>query len=110
MKKVLHESAGFCLLMLLLCVPLQSSEATEPSAAWKQEQREYRQATKGAKRISIHQAFSLFKSGSALLISADQPEYYELKHIVGGINIPFEKFEHIKLKVPKTTPILIYCR
>ncbi len=78
--------------------------------SWQRQQKEYRQQTKQAKRISVAKAYAVFKSGKALLISVDPPGYYKRQHILGSINIPSEKFKKAKLKVPKSKIILLYCR
>lgn len=75
-----------------------------------QEYYEFLEATKDAKRITIDEAYSIYKSGKALLISVDRPEYYKSRHIFGSINIPVDELKKTKLNVPKDQTILIYCR
>ncbi|MBN1546071.1 MAG: rhodanese-like domain-containing protein [Syntrophaceae bacterium] len=78
--------------------------------SWRRQQQQYREQTKGAKRISAAQAFSLYSSGKTVLISVDGKEYYKERHILGSINIPFEKLEKSRLKLPKETLLLLFCR
>ena len=85
-----------------------SGEITDPSL--KKQQREYREETKDAKRITIYEAYAIYKSGKALLISLDESEYYGRQRIVGSVNIPLSKLERINLKVPTTQLLLLYCR
>jgi len=76
------------------------------------EERKIRKMTKGAKRISAFEAYQLYKTGKALLISVDYPGNYKDRHIVGSINISHDKivFQKLRLKIKKSTPILLYCR
>lgn len=108
--KTMQKHIIYCLFPILVLVGLRSIGAAEQSDNWKKQQREYRQETEDARRIDTYAAFNIFRSGKALLISADSPEYYKRRRIVGSINIPEAKFGDVKLKVPKDTPIIIYCR
>jgi rhodanese-related sulfurtransferase len=70
----------------------------------------YRNQTKNVMRISPQQARSIYNKGGALLISVDQADYYKMEHIIGSINIPLETLKKVKLKVPKSQPLILYCR
>ena len=85
-----------------------SGEITDPSV--KKQEREYREATKDAKRITIHEAYAIYKSGKAVLISVDEEEYYRRIRILGSVNIPLRKLEKVNLNLPKIKILLLYCR
>jgi len=70
----------------------------------------FREETKNAKRIGIQEAFNIYKSGKAILISVDGASYYKSRHILGAINIPYEILEKVELNYPKDRKILFYCR
>ena len=78
---------------------IQISNAWGPEdESWRRQQYNYRKQTKGAKRIDIYAAYSLYKSGKAILISVDSPDYFKRRHIVGSINVPIDKLHKINLK------------
>lgn len=104
--------------------PLSTAKAETPSSFIQQreqlrkqreqlkEEREIRRASKGAKRISVYNAYQIYKSGKALLISVDYPGTYKHRRILGSINIPIDAIKYGKrnLKIPKNVPVLLYCR
>ena len=100
-----------CIFLLLISyIPGQVAIAKQRN----EEYYEFLQATTDAKRIPIDEAYKIYQSGEAILISVDGSEYFEARHIVGAINIPYDKLERImekgELNVPKDKPVLLYCR
>ena len=69
-----------------------------------------REITKNAKRIDIREAFDIYKSGKAILISVDEAPHYKSIHILGAINIPEGMLKKVQLNYPKEQTILLYCR
>jgi hypothetical protein len=76
------------------------------------EEYQIRKRTSAVKRISIYQAYAIYKSGKALLISVDYPGTYKHRRIIGSINIPIDTIKYGKrpLKLPTKISILLYCR
>lgn len=62
--------------------------------------------------ISVKEADSLFKSGSALFIDARHEFDYENGHIRGAVNVPLKQFdkqpERVK-KLPRDMVLVTYC-
>lgn len=76
---------------------------------------EYLKLTKDAKRITTSEAYEIFETGKAWLISVDSPAVYAERRILGAINIPATKIDEIfekggEIKIPKDDMILLYCR
>lgn len=62
--------------------------------------------------ISVKEADSLFKSGTALFIDARHQFDYENGHIVGAVNLPlklFDKEQDRVKKLPKDVTLITYC-
>ena len=78
--------------------------------SWREQQQKYRQQTRLAKRIDIYNAFRLYNSGKALLISVDSEEYYARSRIVGSIHLPSDKIARLNVKKMKNKILLLYCR
>ncbi len=67
----------------------------------------------GGLTISLDEAKELFFSHSALFLDARPKEFYELGHIAGAKNLPYEEFEskfpEVMKEVDKGTMIITYC-
>lgn len=63
--------------------------------------------------ISPEDAEVLFFAGTAVFLDARSPEFYELGHIQGAYNLPWEDFEayfdSVMTNIPPDTPIITYC-
>ena len=75
----------------------------------KEEERRIREDTKAARRITPEEAYLMYKTGKAFLISVDDAPYFKQYRILGTINIPWDKFEKGEFKLPKHQPIILYC-
>lgn len=95
--------------ILLLCPPYPVW-ATSENASHEDIVNEYREETQSAKRIGIQEAFEIYKSGKAILISVDGANYYKSRRILGSVNIPLSTLEKINLPYPKDQTILLFCR
>ena len=63
--------------------------------------------------IPLEEARDLFSAGQAIFLDARIPELYELGHIAGARNLPWEKFaEHyprVIADMPKDATLITYC-
>ena len=63
--------------------------------------------------IPLEEARDLFSGGQAVFLDARSPEFYELGHIAGARNLPWEKFaEHypqVVADIPKDAALITYC-
>jgi len=100
----------FIIALMFFCPINPLANESERSPGWLRQQQEYREETRGAKRITAFGAYAMYKAGTAFLISVDPPEYYKRRHILGSINIPSDKFEKGRLKLSKNQIIILYCR
>jgi len=66
---------------------------------------------KEPKHIKLEQAYKLYKQ-NILFIDAREKADYQLGHIKGALNLPFDsfnKYEHILKEIPKDKIIVTYC-
>jgi len=63
--------------------------------------------------ISLDDAEVLFFTGSAVFLDARSPDLYELGHIQGAHNLPWEdfqsRFDQVMAGIPPQTTIITYC-
>ncbi|MBW1980058.1 MAG: rhodanese-like domain-containing protein [Deltaproteobacteria bacterium] len=63
--------------------------------------------------ISLDEAIALFDTQEALFLDARPPDVYELGHILGARNLPWEDFEtyyqRVMKDVPQEAQIITYC-
>ncbi len=63
--------------------------------------------------ISLDDAEVLFFTGSAVFLDARSPDLYELGHIQGAYNLPWEdfqsRFDQVMAGIPPQTTIITYC-
>ncbi len=85
---------------------------------WPQERRiaVIPQAQPEARSISMAEAYRLATSGEALVVCAEEPEWYEEQHIAGAVNLPdnedgdFEQYwTDFTGKVPQDQILILYC-
>jgi rhodanese-related sulfurtransferase len=81
-------------------------------ADWSPEAR-LAQDSGGSLVIPLEEASDLFSGGQAIFLDARSPELYELGHIAGARNLPWEKFaEHypqVVADIPKDATLITYC-
>ena len=81
-------------------------------ADWSPEAR-LAQDSGGSLVIPLEEARYLFSGGQAIFLDARSPEFYELGHIVGARNLPWEKLgEHypqVVADIPKDATLITYC-
>ena len=67
-------------------------------------------------RVSAGTAYSMYKSGKALMIDTMAAHNYRKSHILGSINLPYdgrkdlERIQRMRLPFPKQQLILVYCK
>ena len=85
---------------------------------WPQERRiaVIPQAQPAARAISMAEAYRLATSGEALVVDANDPDWYEEQHIAGAVNLPdneeaeFEQYwMDFAAKVPQDQSLILYC-
>lgn len=67
----------------------------------------------GSLVIRLEEARDLFSGGQAIFLDARSPEFYELGHIAGARNLPWEKFAErypqVVAEIPKDAALITYC-
>lgn len=67
-------------------------------------------------RVSASQAYSIYKSGRAVMIDTMAAHNFRKSHILGSINLPYdgrkdlERIKNMRLPFPKEQLILVYCK
>ncbi len=63
--------------------------------------------------VSLKEAYGMYHDPSTIFLDAREPEDYELGHIKGAINLPFDWFDDywpdVEPLLPKDAPIVVYC-
>lgn len=63
--------------------------------------------------ISLDDAEVLFFTGAAVFLDARSPDLYQLGHIQGAYNLPWEdfqsRFDEVMANIPPQTTIITYC-
>ncbi|MHB0923394.1 MAG: rhodanese-like domain-containing protein [Bellilinea sp.] len=60
-------------------------------------------------RISLMDAKTAFDNGAALFIDVRDPEYYDVLHISGALNIPYSQLETRMKELAVNQHIITYC-
>ena len=90
-----HAVCVGCMLLLLL--------AAYPRQAFSSQEQSYTV-------ITAPEVKNMLLKGDALLVHVLSKLEYEMQHIAGSINIPFDEIATTgKLPIDKSTPIIIYC-
>ena len=67
-------------------------------------------------RVSASVAYTIYKSGKALMVDTMAAHNYKKSHILGSINLPYdgrkdlERIKRMRLPFPKQQMILVYCK
>jgi len=67
-------------------------------------------------RVSASVAYSIYKSGKAVMIDTMAAHNYKKSHVLGSINLPYdgrkdlERIQRMRLPFPKQQMILVYCK
>jgi rhodanese-related sulfurtransferase len=81
-------------------------------ADWSAEAR-LAQDSGGSLVIPLEEARDLFSGSQAIFLDARSPEFYELGHIAGARNLPWEEFaQHypqVVADIPKDATLITYC-
>lgn len=74
---------------------------------------EERSNESGVRTIGLEQLRERLASGDAVIIDARDPEYYDMGHIPGAINLPVHNFDQsfpvVRGKLGFEKPIIVYC-
>ena len=83
---------------------------------WQQkvkEKSEQRSIETGIRTITLEQLKERLASGEAVVVDARDPEYYDMGHIPGAINLPVhtfaESFPAVQDRLGFEKPIIVYC-
>ena len=67
----------------------------------------------GLPTVSLKQAKEAFANGEALFVDARDPDFYELAHIPGAVNLPVRDFDSVFPKLQKrlleAARVITYC-
>ncbi len=71
------------------------------------------QLTSGLPTVSLKQAKEAHQSGEALFVDARDPDFYELGHIPGAMNLPANDFDvvfpKLRERLQEAASVIIYC-
>jgi rhodanese-related sulfurtransferase len=83
---------------------------------WQQKVKEksaQRSIGNGIRTITLEQLKERLASGDAVIVDARDPEYYDMGHIPGAINLPIhtfsESFPAVRDRLGFEKPVIIYC-
>jgi 3-mercaptopyruvate sulfurtransferase SseA len=62
-------------------------------------------------RVPLEQALTAYTAGAAIFVDVRGPEYYEMSHIPGALNIPWTEFENniANVDLDQDAWIITYC-
>jgi len=60
-------------------------------------------------RISAYEAAMKFKKGKLILADASTQRGFFNEHIFGAISLPYDMIDNLRVQLPKTVEISLYC-
>ena len=112
-QKILWESCAIIIVAVLCALVSNSLRQTPFPLLRKNTSSETQQSTVSMEDISLQEARALFFSGKAVFLDARPTEFYNLGHIRGAINLPYEEFDElfptVMRRINHDSTIITYC-
>ena len=114
MKRSLLQALGIIIVSGLIGIGVNAFRADGiPLVEHWQEKVLNEQLAGGLPAVSLKQAKEFFANGEALFVDARDPDFYELGHIPGAVNLPVSDFDSVfpKLKeqLLEAPRVIVYC-